>query len=295
MFYRQGSKSCSSSSGSSRQARYAKGHSRGSCDHELIALPPYRFACHLSTLTTRRRCFARDFAWLPFRHNGRVFCPPPAVSLGAGALSATAVDVRTSTRATHPAIPEVQPGRAGRPTERGGAYAAVPQGRSLCGRRSDELRRKVRETSQSSRRFAVTIMAMLNVCLLLRLHSQRATWIRIAGEVPGTLVWVIVFDTPYEVSPVLLPVRRAALNIGYWRCALKGSGTVSAYRFRYPSFPELTSKYTLQARGIQQSRHPNSGSKCWSASSRCSARLCPTRATRGSCTSSPQTFRRHQS
>ena len=136
MFYRQGSKSCSSSSGSSRQARYVKGHSSASCDRELIALRPYCFACHLLTLTTRRRCFARAFAWLPFCHNGHVFCPPRPRS---GALSATAVDVRTSTRATHPAIPAVQPGRAGRSTERGGAYAGVPQGRSFCGHRSDEL------------------------------------------------------------------------------------------------------------------------------------------------------------
>jgi len=28
---------------------------------------------------------------------------------------------------------------------------------------------------------------------------QRATWINIAREYPGTQVWVIVFDTPYEV------------------------------------------------------------------------------------------------
>ena len=31
-------------------------------------------------------------------------------------------------------------------------------------------------------------------------HRQRATWIDIAGEFPGTVVHVIVFDTPYEVS-----------------------------------------------------------------------------------------------
>ena len=80
MFYRQGSKSCSSSSGSSPQARYVKGHSRGSRDRELIALPPYRFACHLSTLAMRRRCFARAFAWLPFCHNGHVFCAPRPAS-----------------------------------------------------------------------------------------------------------------------------------------------------------------------------------------------------------------------
>ncbi len=35
----------------------------------------------------------------------------------------------------------------------------------------------------------------------MALHSsQRAYWINIAREFPGTSVWVIVFDTPYEVS-----------------------------------------------------------------------------------------------
>ncbi|KIP08783.1 hypothetical protein PHLGIDRAFT_103760 [Phlebiopsis gigantea 11061_1 CR5-6] len=29
--------------------------------------------------------------------------------------------------------------------------------------------------------------------------SQRATWVRIAREFPGTLLWVLVFDTPYEI------------------------------------------------------------------------------------------------
>ncbi|KAI1789450.1 AAA domain-containing protein [Ganoderma leucocontextum] len=38
-------------------------------------------------------------------------------------------------------------------------------------------------------------------------ESQRATWIRIAGEVPRTFVWVIVFDTPYEVCAVRLRNR----------------------------------------------------------------------------------------
>ena len=136
---------------------------------------------------------------------------------------------------------------------------------------------------------------VLNVCLLLRLDSQRATWIRIARSVPGTLVWVIVFDTPYEVSSVSSLIRSVIPNSCCWRYALQGSGTVSAYKLRYPSFPELTRKRNLQVRDIQRSRHPNSGSKCWSASSRCSARPFPTRATRGSCTSSPQTFHRHPS
>ncbi|KAJ7453979.1 P-loop containing nucleoside triphosphate hydrolase protein [Mycena galericulata] len=36
--------------------------------------------------------------------------------------------------------------------------------------------------------------------------SQRAHWIRIAREVPGTLIWVIVFDTPEEVGYVPFPV-----------------------------------------------------------------------------------------
>ncbi|KAJ7493460.1 P-loop containing nucleoside triphosphate hydrolase protein [Mycena galericulata] len=37
--------------------------------------------------------------------------------------------------------------------------------------------------------------------------SQRAHWIRIAREVPGTLIWVIVFDTPEEVCAARLRTR----------------------------------------------------------------------------------------
>ncbi|PIL27854.1 hypothetical protein GSI_11008 [Ganoderma sinense ZZ0214-1] len=52
-------------------------------------------------------------------------------------------------------------------------------------------------------------------------ESQRATWIRIGREVPGTLVWVMVFDTPYEVSPLSLHarVRRTLPNV-----AIEGTG-----------------------------------------------------------------------
>ncbi|RDB23824.1 hypothetical protein Hypma_009019 [Hypsizygus marmoreus] len=34
--------------------------------------------------------------------------------------------------------------------------------------------------------------------------AQRSYWIKIAREFPGTSIWVIVFDTPYEVSTGLL-------------------------------------------------------------------------------------------
>ncbi|KAH9943560.1 P-loop containing nucleoside triphosphate hydrolase protein [Amylocystis lapponica] len=37
--------------------------------------------------------------------------------------------------------------------------------------------------------------------------QQRATWINIAREFPGTLVWVLVLDTPYEVCAARLRER----------------------------------------------------------------------------------------
>jgi len=46
---------------------------------------------------------------------------------------------------------------------------------------------------------------------LLHTHetsSQRSHWISIAREFPGTTVWVIVFDTPYDVSSNPLPPSR---------------------------------------------------------------------------------------
>jgi predicted kinase len=36
---------------------------------------------------------------------------------------------------------------------------------------------------------------------------QRAYWIKIAGEFPGTLIWLIVFDTPYETCAARLRER----------------------------------------------------------------------------------------
>ncbi|KAJ7132105.1 P-loop containing nucleoside triphosphate hydrolase protein [Mycena epipterygia] len=37
--------------------------------------------------------------------------------------------------------------------------------------------------------------------------SQRAHWIKIAREIPGTLIWVIVFDTPKDVCATRLRTR----------------------------------------------------------------------------------------
>ncbi|KAI0060940.1 P-loop containing nucleoside triphosphate hydrolase protein [Artomyces pyxidatus] len=39
-------------------------------------------------------------------------------------------------------------------------------------------------------------------------ESQRAHWINIARDFPGTAVWVIVFDTPYQVCAERLQTRR---------------------------------------------------------------------------------------
>ncbi|KDR67974.1 hypothetical protein GALMADRAFT_257499 [Galerina marginata CBS 339.88] len=37
--------------------------------------------------------------------------------------------------------------------------------------------------------------------------AQRSYWIQIAREFPGTAVWVIVFDTPYEICAARLQTR----------------------------------------------------------------------------------------
>ncbi|KAJ7695099.1 P-loop containing nucleoside triphosphate hydrolase protein [Mycena rosella] len=37
--------------------------------------------------------------------------------------------------------------------------------------------------------------------------SQRAHWIKIAREIPGTLIWVIVFDTPKDICAARLRTR----------------------------------------------------------------------------------------
>ncbi|KAG7443657.1 uncharacterized protein BT62DRAFT_934891 [Guyanagaster necrorhizus] len=39
-------------------------------------------------------------------------------------------------------------------------------------------------------------------------EAQRKYWIQIALEFPGTLIWVIVFDTPYEVCVSRLRERK---------------------------------------------------------------------------------------
>lgn len=39
-------------------------------------------------------------------------------------------------------------------------------------------------------------------------ESQRSYWIDIAHEFPGTAIWVIVFDTPYEVGSQLITSLR---------------------------------------------------------------------------------------
>ncbi|TFK74915.1 P-loop containing nucleoside triphosphate hydrolase protein [Pluteus cervinus] len=38
-------------------------------------------------------------------------------------------------------------------------------------------------------------------------EQQRAHWVNIASEFPGTRVWVIVFDTPYEICAARLQTR----------------------------------------------------------------------------------------
>ena len=46
-------------------------------------------------------------------------------------------------------------------------------------------------------------------------HSQRSYWIQIAQEFPGTRVWVIVFDTPYDVGNPLLSFQPSDFRVTY--------------------------------------------------------------------------------
>ncbi|KAG2011398.1 hypothetical protein CC2G_011522 [Coprinopsis cinerea AmutBmut pab1-1] len=72
--------------------------------------------------------------------------------------------------------------------------------------------------------------------------SQRFHWIKIAREFPGTMIWVIVFDTPYEVCVARLHERkfRSLLRVCSWN-RLPGQG--------YPSCPH-TKKYNPLPSGM---------------------------------------------
>ena len=65
------------------------------------------------------------------------------------------------------------------------AYRCASIGRTLTRSRFQVFRARLRQLTQSG-------------C------SQRATWINIAKEMKNTAVWVLVFDTPYEVSTIPL-------------------------------------------------------------------------------------------
>ncbi|KAF9447515.1 hypothetical protein P691DRAFT_706666 [Macrolepiota fuliginosa MF-IS2] len=63
--------------------------------------------------------------------------------------------------------------------------------------------------------------------------AQRSHWIKIAHEFPGTLVWVIVFDTPYEICAERLRQRTSHPTI---QSAEQGLRILSrfAHDFRHP-------------------------------------------------------------
>ncbi|KZT27756.1 hypothetical protein NEOLEDRAFT_1034330, partial [Neolentinus lepideus HHB14362 ss-1] len=74
----------------------------------------------------------------------------------------------------------------------------LPQYRRCC---QDELGGDRRRVEALARQ---TLREGLNVCVdrtntNRRISRQRAHWIKIAREVPGTAIWVLVFDTPYQV------------------------------------------------------------------------------------------------
>ncbi|KAF8223526.1 P-loop containing nucleoside triphosphate hydrolase protein [Tricholoma matsutake] len=67
--------------------------------------------------------------------------------------------------------------------------------------------------------------------------SQRSHWIKIAREYPGTLIWVIVFDTPYEVCAARLQSRTSHPTI---KSPEQGLSILSRFAadFQYPGAHE---------------------------------------------------------
>jgi len=68
-------------------------------------------------------------------------------------------------------------------------------------------------------------------------ESQRSHWIEIAREYPGTLTWVIVFDTPYEVCVARLQSRSSHPTI---KSPEQGLSVLSRFAadFQYPAAHE---------------------------------------------------------
>ncbi|GJE91124.1 hypothetical protein PsYK624_072730 [Phanerochaete sordida] len=65
--------------------------------------------------------------------------------------------------------------------------------------------------------------------------QQRLTWVRIAREFPGTLVWVLEFDTPYEICEQRLMTRTSHPTITSPELAIS---VLQRFRSQYQS-PQL--------------------------------------------------------
>jgi len=82
--------------------------------------------------------------------------------------------------------------------------------------------------------------------------EQRSYWINIAREFPGTLVWIIVFDTPYEICAARLQSRRFHPTI---TSPEQGLSILNRFAndFRYPSADEGYQRLI----GLTPSDHPS--------------------------------------
>jgi len=94
-------------------------------------------------------------------------------------------------------------------------------------------RRKVEQLARSS------LAQGMSVCIDRTNFnaSQRSYWIEIAREFPGTLIWVIVFDTPYEICAARLRHRTSHPTI---KSPEEGLPILSRFAtdFQYPNARE---------------------------------------------------------
>ncbi|KAJ7089667.1 P-loop containing nucleoside triphosphate hydrolase protein [Mycena belliarum] len=87
--------------------------------------------------------------------------------------------------------------------------------------------------------------------------SQRAHWIKIAREIPGTLIWVIVFDTPKEICATRLRARTEHPTIKSPEVALSILDRFSS-QYRAPSESEGYDRIIYLQPGEQESVYSHS-------------------------------------
>lgn len=113
-------------------------------------------------------------------------------------------------------------------------------------------------------------MAGCVAALLIRTR-QRATWIRIAREFPGTDVWVLVFDTPYAVCAQRLRERK---SLPFLYTQRRASEPVQARTTRRSRPPKMPSRSLPASIPITKPPPRTKATRAFSASLRPSSSLC---------------------